>query len=39
MIGNGKKDMAVIVVRDADAVAAALREELAREAAGVAAKP
>ncbi|MFK0097277.1 hypothetical protein [Streptomyces sp. NPDC091040] len=30
MIGNGKKDLAVIVVRDADAVAAALREELAR---------
>ncbi|MGC4949942.1 hypothetical protein ACLQ2N_27555 [Streptomyces sp. DT224] len=32
MIGNGKKDMAVIVVRDADDVAAALREELARAA-------
>ncbi|MFF7336192.1 hypothetical protein ACFZAT_02520 [Streptomyces sp. NPDC008163] len=32
MIGNGKKDLAVIVVRDADAVAAALREELARAA-------
>ncbi|MFJ7629368.1 hypothetical protein ACIQZN_23015 [Streptomyces sp. NPDC097595] len=32
MIGNGKKDMAVIVVRDADAVTAALREELARAA-------
>ncbi|TXS05930.1 hypothetical protein EAO73_07500 [Streptomyces sp. col6] len=30
MIGNGKKDMAVIVVRDADAVVAALRDELAR---------
>ncbi|MEU2025920.1 hypothetical protein ABZ565_27785 [Streptomyces sp. NPDC016469] len=32
MIGNGKKDMAVIVVRDADAVVAALREELGRAA-------
>ncbi|WP_329028623.1 hypothetical protein [Streptomyces sp. NBC_01423] len=30
MIGNGKKDMAVIVVRDSDAVVAALRDELAR---------
>ncbi|MGW1128903.1 hypothetical protein [Streptomyces sp. NPDC002526] len=30
MIGNGKKDMAVIVVRDAEAVAAVLREELGR---------
>ncbi|THA65307.1 hypothetical protein E6P78_18670 [Streptomyces sp. A0958] len=28
MIGNGKQDMAVIVVRDADAVVAALREAL-----------
>lgn len=33
MIGNGKKDMAVIVVRDADAVVAALREELERATA------
>ncbi|NEC06625.1 hypothetical protein [Streptomyces sp. SID7909] len=30
MIGNGKKDLAVIVVRDAEAVAAVLREELGR---------
>ncbi|WLQ35950.1 hypothetical protein P8A18_22085 [Streptomyces castrisilvae] len=37
MIGNGKQDMAVIVVRDADAVAAALREALER--AGDAERP
>ncbi|MYS38291.1 hypothetical protein K388_00717 [Streptomyces sp. KhCrAH-43] len=37
MIGNGKKDMALIVVRDSDAVVAALRDELAR--AGEAERP
>ncbi|WP_328896013.1 hypothetical protein [Streptomyces sp. NBC_00236] len=28
MIGNGKKDMAVIVIRDAEAITAALRQAL-----------